>query len=111
MKKQKNSNVHTFKTGAIRDSQEGKECYIETINSHDKEVQDTREPKAAVWQMICEVYNCSDGAVDALSPLGRLTLVGYSVPPDICKHYAEENVLRLKEKCNNAKKEEQAEIC
>ena len=32
MKKQKNSNVHTFKTGAIRDSQEGKECYIETIS-------------------------------------------------------------------------------
>ena len=32
MKKQKNSNVHTFKTGAIRDSQEGKEDYIETIS-------------------------------------------------------------------------------
>ena len=37
--------------------------------------------------MMCEVYNSSDVALDALSPLGRLTLVGYSVPPDICKHY------------------------
>ena len=64
-----------------------KECYIETKNSHDREDQDSRNPKSSAWQMMCEVYNSSEEALDHLSPLGQRAMVGYSVSSDICKQF------------------------
>ena len=64
-----------------------KECYIETKNAHDKEDQDSRDPKSSAWQIMCEDYNSSNESLDQLSPIGQRAMVGYSISSDICKQH------------------------
>ena len=50
-----------------------KEWFIETKGSHDREDQDSRRPKPAAWQLMCEFYNSKDVAAEELSPMQRLS--------------------------------------
>jgi hypothetical protein len=64
-----------------------KEWFIETKGSHDWEDQDSRRPKPAAWQLMCEFYNSNDVAAEELSPHAKNKLIGFSIEDDVCKDY------------------------
>jgi hypothetical protein len=64
-----------------------KEWFIETKGSHDREDQDSRRPKPAAWQLMCEFYNSKDVAAEELSLNAKTNLIGFSIDDDVCKDY------------------------
>jgi hypothetical protein len=63
------------------------EWFIETKGSHDQEDQDSRRPKPAAWQLMCEFYNSKDVAAEELSPYAKTKLIGFSIEDDVCKDF------------------------
>ena len=63
--------------------------YVATKTSHDKDDQDTRNPKSIEWDHLSSHYRSDEGSLMKLTPGGRNALMGHSVCQNICHEYDE----------------------
>ena len=81
-------------------SKQGRPAYLKTKKSHDKEDQDTRNPKAVAKQTLAHLYNNPNGSYNELDDGGAGDLIGFSVLPDVCKDCGKLNFVEVNKVIN-----------